>query len=118
MGSAGKGSHSVLGIHTQVQVTVADRSRSSGRAPGLSASIEAGFTLAEIQGMFDLSAHRRATGELRARAMAKVAGIDARIGRLNPIRADLSTAIVAECDSLTDFSCGLLCPLPFVELSD
>jgi DNA-binding transcriptional MerR regulator len=77
-----------------------------------------GFTLAEIQEMFDLSAHRRSTGELHARAKAKVAEIDGRIARLQAMRADLSAVIVAECDSLTDCSCGLGCPLPFVELSD
>jgi len=77
-----------------------------------------GFTLAEIQEMFDLSAHRRATGELRARATAKVAEIDGRIARLQAMRADLEAVIAAECDSLTDCSCGLGCPLPFVELSD
>jgi DNA-binding transcriptional MerR regulator len=77
-----------------------------------------GFTLAEIQEMFDLSAHRRSTGELHARAKAKVAEIDGRIARLQAMRADLSAVIVAECDSLTDCSCGLGCPLPFVELND
>ena len=77
-----------------------------------------GFTLAEIQEMFDLSGHRRATGELHARATAKVAEIDERIACLQAMRADLSAVIAAECDSLTDCSCGLNCPLPFVELSD
>lgn len=76
-----------------------------------------GFTLAEIQEMFDLSAHRRSTGELRARASAKVAEIDERIARLQAMRADLGTVIAAECDSLTDCSCGMASPQPFVELS-
>ena len=77
-----------------------------------------GFTLAEIQEMFDLSAHRRATGELHARALAKVAEIDGRIAALQAMRADLTTVVDAECDSLTDCSCGLGCPRPFVELND
>jgi DNA-binding transcriptional MerR regulator len=77
-----------------------------------------GFTLAEIQEMFDLSAHRRATGELHARAQAKVVEIDARIAQLQAMRADLTALVDAECDSLTDCSCGLGCPLPFVELTD
>jgi MerR family mercuric resistance operon transcriptional regulator len=77
-----------------------------------------GFSLAEIQEMFDLSAHRRSTGELHARATAKIAEIDERIGRLQAMRADLSAVIAAECDSLTDCSCGLGCPLPFVGLGD
>ena len=77
-----------------------------------------GFTLAEIQELFDLSAHKRTTGELRARATAKVAEIDARIARLEAMRADLSTVIAAECESLTDCSCGLGCALPFAELGE
>jgi len=75
-----------------------------------------GFTLAEIQEMMDLSAHRRATGELHDRAIAKIAEIDARIARLESIRADLVQVVDAECDSLTDCSCGRGCPLPFAEL--
>ena len=77
-----------------------------------------GFTLNEIQEMFDLSAHRRGTTDLRAIATAKVAAIDERIATLRAMRADLSAVIEAECDSLTDCSCGLGCPLPFVELTD
>ena len=77
-----------------------------------------GFTLAEIQEMFDLSAHRRGTNDLHALAEAKVAEIDGRIAILQAMRADLSAVIEAECDSLTDCSCGLGCPLPFVELTD
>lgn len=76
-----------------------------------------GFTLAEIQEMFDLSAHRRATGELHTRASAKVAEIDERIAALQAMRADLTAVVDAECDSLTDCSCGLGCPLPFVEMT-
>lgn len=75
-----------------------------------------GFTLTEIQELFDLSAHRRGTGELRARAVAKIAEIDDRIAVLRSMRADLSAAVDAECDSLTDCSCGLGCPIPFVEI--
>jgi DNA-binding transcriptional MerR regulator len=77
-----------------------------------------GFTLAEIQEMFDLSAHRRGTGELHDRAQAKISEIDARIARLQAMRSELNAVVAAECDSLTDCSCGLGCPLPFVELSD
>jgi DNA-binding transcriptional MerR regulator len=77
-----------------------------------------GFTLAEIQEMFDLSAHRRATGELRSRATAKVAEIDERIARLQAMRTDLEAVIAADCDSLTNCSCGLGSELPFVELGD
>jgi DNA-binding transcriptional MerR regulator len=88
------------------------------RVKVIKAAQRLGFSLAEIQEMFDLSAHRRATGELHVRATAKVAEIDERIARLQAMRADLSAVIAAECDSLTDCSCGLGCPLSFAELSD
>ena len=77
-----------------------------------------GFTLAEIQELFDLSAHKRTTGELRTRARAKVAEIDARIARLEAMRANLSTVIAAEGESLTDCSCGLATSLPVAELGE
>ncbi len=77
-----------------------------------------GFTLAEIQEMFDLSAHRRASGELQTRALAKVVEIDARIAQVQAMHADLTAVVDADCDSLTECSCGLGCPLPFVELTD
>lgn len=77
-----------------------------------------GFTLTEIQEMFDLSAHRRGTKDLQTLATAKVAEIDRRIATLQAMRSDLSAVIEAECDSLTDCSCGLGCPQPFVELTD
>jgi DNA-binding transcriptional MerR regulator len=87
------------------------------RVKVIKAAQRLGFSLAEIQEMFDLSAHRRSTGELHARATAKIAEIDERIARLQAMRADLSAVVAADCDSLIDCSCGLGCPLPFAELS-
>jgi MerR, DNA binding len=72
----------------------------------------------EIQEMFDLSAHKRSTGELHKRATAKIVEIDDRIAQLQTMRTELDVVIAAECDSLTDCSCGLGCPLPFVPLSE
>jgi DNA-binding transcriptional MerR regulator len=89
-----------------------------GRVRVIKAAQRLGFTLAEIQEMFDLSAHRRTTGELRARATAKVAEIDERIARLETMRADLGAVIRAECDSLTECSCGLGAQMPFSELGE
>lgn len=77
-----------------------------------------GFTLTEIQEMFDLSAHRRGTGELRAMAVAKIGEIDERIEQLQTMRAGLEDVIAAECDSLTDCSCGLAGPIPFEKLAE
>jgi len=87
-----------------------------GRVRVIKAAQRLGFTLAEIQEMFDISAHRRATGELRAKATAKVAEIDERIARLQSMRADLGKVIAADCESLTECSCGLAAAEPFVEL--
>ena len=71
-----------------------------------------GFTLAEIEELLDLSEHRRGPGELRRRAQAKVAEIDARIDQLAQMRRTLVAVMAADCDSLTDCSCGLGGPLP------
>ncbi len=76
-----------------------------------------GFTLAEIEDLFELSAHRRGTGQLRERATDKIAEITQRIAQLEAMRADLAALVTAECDSLTDCSCGLACPQPFEELA-
>ena len=74
-----------------------------------------GFTLAEIEELLSLSEHRRGTGELHRRAEAKVAEIDARIDQLTRMRLALQAVLAAECDSLTDCSCGHGCPLPVLE---
>jgi len=87
------------------------------RVKVIKAAQRLGFTLAEIQEMFDLSAHRRGTWDLRARATAKIAEIDERIARLQAMRTDLGTVVAADCESLTECSCGLGTSQPFVELS-
>ncbi len=74
-----------------------------------------GFTLAEIQELVALSEHRRGTAELRRRATAKVAEIEARIGQLQRVRQALLAVVAVECESLTECSCGLGGPLPTLE---
>ena len=76
-----------------------------------------GFTLAEIEELLDLSEHRRGPDELHRRARAKVAEIDAKIDQLTQMRQTLVAVMTAECDSLTDCSCGLGCPLPALEIT-
>ncbi len=76
-----------------------------------------GFTLAEIEELLNLSEHRRGTAELHQRAQAKVAEIDARIDQLTRMRQALLEVMKADCDSLTDCSCGLGCPLPVLAIS-
>jgi len=85
-------------------------------AVGLLRTIKAaqrlGFTLAEIEELLDLSEHRRGTGELHRRAGAKVAEVDAKIAQLTRVRQALLAVLDADCDSLTDCSCGLARSLP------
>ena len=83
------------------------------RVRTIKAAQQLGFTLAEIHELFDLSAHRRGTDELQSRAAAKIAEIDERIEHLQEMRAGLMDVIEAQCDSLTDCSCGHGCPIPF-----
>ena len=77
-----------------------------------------GFTLAEIEELLTLSEHRRGTGELHRRAQAKVAEIDARIDHLTQVRQTLMAVVAADCDSLTNCSCGLARPLPELDPGD
>lgn len=83
------------------------------RVKVIKAAQRLGFTLDEIREMLDLSAHRRGTGELQARAAAKIDEIDARIALLQAMRTGLRDVITADCDSLTNCSCGLAEPNPF-----
>ena len=53
-----------------------------------------------------------APAELHRRARAKIAEIDARIDHLTRMRSALQTVLAADCDSLTDCSCGLATALP------
>jgi MerR family transcriptional regulator, mercuric resistance operon regulatory protein len=76
-----------------------------------------GFTLAEIEELLALSEHRRGPEELHRRAQAKVAEIDAKIVQLTRMRQALAAVMAAECDSLTDCSCGLGCPVPELEIT-
>jgi MerR family mercuric resistance operon transcriptional regulator len=71
-----------------------------------------GFTLTEIEELLALSEHRHGTGELHRRAQAKLAEIDAKIDHLTQVRQALLAVLDADCDSLTNCSCGLGTPLP------
>jgi DNA-binding transcriptional MerR regulator len=76
-----------------------------------------GFTLAEMEELLELSEHRHDPGELHQRAKAKVGEIDAKLDQLQQMRQALVAVLDAECDSLTDCSCGLGCPLPVLEIT-
>jgi hypothetical protein len=80
--------------------------------PAASATLDG---LAGIAELIVLSEHRRGTGELQRRARRKVAEVDARIGQLQQVREALLAVAAADCESLTDCSCGLGGPLPALE---
>jgi MerR family mercuric resistance operon transcriptional regulator len=53
-----------------------------------------------------------APAEFHRHARAKIAELDARIDHLSRMRQALQTVLAADCDSLTDCSCGLAGQLP------
>ncbi|GAA3664808.1 hypothetical protein GCM10022224_031260 [Nonomuraea antimicrobica] len=54
--------------------------------------------------------------DLRARAQAKIAEVEARISDLTTIRTALTHVVTAGCDSLTHCTCPDY-PLPFADLA-
>jgi DNA-binding transcriptional MerR regulator len=75
-----------------------------------------GFTLEEVAELIDTGRRGHPTPDLRERAQAKIAEVDARIADLTTIRSALSAVVSAGCDSLTHCTCPD-CPLPFAELA-
>ncbi|MEV5410854.1 MerR family transcriptional regulator [Thermopolyspora sp. NPDC052614] len=75
-----------------------------------------GFTLNEVAELLDTGRRGHPTPDLRARAQAKIAEVDARIADLTTIRRALAAVVAAGCDSLTDCTCPD-CPLPFADLA-
>jgi len=76
-----------------------------------------GFTLNEIEELLVVSSQHPRTNALRRRATAKLAEIDDKIAQLHKMRTSLVEVLDADCDSLTDCSCGRGCPLPVVQLA-
>ncbi|MBB6472796.1 DNA-binding transcriptional MerR regulator [Sphaerisporangium rubeum] len=76
-----------------------------------------GFTLDEVAGLIDTGRRRHRTPDLRARAQAKIAEVDARIADLTTIRSALTAVVNAGCDSLTNCTCPD-CPFPLAGLAE
>lgn len=76
-----------------------------------------GFTLDEVAELLDTGRRGHPTPDLRARAQAKIAEVEAKIADLTTIRAALSQVVSAGCDSLTNCTCPD-CPLPFADLAE
>ncbi|MGW5157906.1 MerR family transcriptional regulator [Nonomuraea wenchangensis] len=75
-----------------------------------------GFTLDEVAELLDTGRRGHPTSDLRARAQAKIAEVDAKIADLTTIRTALGQVVSAGCDSLTHCTCPD-CPLPFADLA-
>ncbi|MFG1865849.1 MerR family transcriptional regulator [Microbispora bryophytorum] len=75
-----------------------------------------GFTLDEVAELIDAGRRGHPTPDLRARAQAKIAEVDARIADLTTIRTALTQVVTAGCDSLTNCTCPD-CPLPYAGLA-
>jgi DNA-binding transcriptional MerR regulator len=66
-----------------------------------------GFTLSEIQELLSSSRRGRAhKDDLHRRAHSKMMEVERRIAELEQIRHSLQAALTANCDSLTECSCG------------
>jgi MerR family transcriptional regulator, mercuric resistance operon regulatory protein len=70
-----------------------------------------GFTLDEIVDLLDAGRGGHRTGDLRRRAVDKLAEIDRKMADLAAIRDTLAQVVAADCDSLTNCTCPD-CPLP------
>jgi MerR family mercuric resistance operon transcriptional regulator len=74
-----------------------------------------GFTLDEVADLLAAGRRPHLKPDLRQRAIAKIAEIEAKIADLTAIRAALTDVVDARCDSLTNCTCAD-CPIPFLTI--
>ena len=80
-----------------------------------------GFTLEEVADLVEVGRHRHggpADAGLRARVVAKLTEVEARIGDLQVIAGTLREAIDAGCEDLVACAASPCCPLPFASLAE
>ena len=77
-----------------------------------------GFTLDEVADLIEVGRHGRPDAGLQARAAAKLAEVQARIGDLELIRTNLQAAVDAGCDDLHTCAESDCCPIPFIALAE
>jgi len=79
-----------------------------------------GFSLDEVADLLEVGAHRhgRRTEGLQARAVDKLAEVEAKIFDLEIIRDSLRAALAAGCDDLITCAQAEHCPLPFADLAE
>ena len=76
-----------------------------------------GFTLDEVAELLEVGRRRGRDSGLQARASAKLAEIEAKIGDLQLIKENLMAALDAGCDDLHTCASSDCCPIPFVDLA-
>ena len=82
-----------------------------------------GFTLEEVAELLEAGGHhhvraRSADAGLQARAVAKLAEVEAKIADLEVIAASLRAAVEAGCDDLVVCATrGTCCPIPFATIA-
>jgi DNA-binding transcriptional MerR regulator len=74
-----------------------------------------GFSLDEISDLLKAGSHHHGT-DLKNRAAAKLADVEARIADLSVIATTLRSALSAGCDDLMTCAATPDCPLPFTDL--
>ncbi|WP_068065092.1 MerR family transcriptional regulator [Nocardia xishanensis] len=79
-----------------------------------------GFTLEEVADLLDGTrfGRRRVDAGLQARAIAKLAEVDAKLAELTAVRDTLRAALAAGCDDLIACSESPCCPVPFTDSRD
>ena len=77
-----------------------------------------GFTLDEVADLIEVGRRRGRDSGLQARAVGKLAEVEARIEDLKLIRSNLRAAINAGCDDLHQCADSDCCPIPFVDLAE
>ena len=78
-----------------------------------------GFTLDEVRELLQAGQHHhgvRPDETLQARALVKLAEVNAKIADLHVIRSTLMEAVNAGCDDLIACAANECCPLPFTDL--
>jgi DNA-binding transcriptional MerR regulator len=78
-----------------------------------------GFTLEEVADLLAAGRHRHASPDagLQARAVAKLAEVQAKIADLEVIAGSLRAAVAAGCDDLVACAAQPCCPIPFATIA-
>jgi DNA-binding transcriptional MerR regulator len=77
-----------------------------------------GFTLDEVADLIEVGRRRGRSSGLQARAVDKLAEVEARLADLSLIKANLEAAIEAGCEDLHQCADSDCCPIPFIDLAE